>query len=166
MGALTARKLRSLVCYDPSTGLFVAKIDTHKGRWKAGRKVGNLQSMGYLAISIEGKTYLAHRLAWLYMTGKWPKHLIDHKDRDKRNNRWENLREATVSLNQANRKVGNQSRTGTKGVSRCKATGKFRADITVNRKRKNLGRYNSVEEAQAAYLAAATDHFGEFARSG
>lgn len=97
---LTARKLRSLVCYDPDTGLFVAKIDTHKGRWKAGRKVGN------------------------------------------------------------------QSRTGVKGVSRCKATGKFRADITVNRKRKNLGRYNSVEEAQAAYLAAAADHFGEFARSG
>lgn len=91
---LTQAKLKSLVNYNPVTGEFS----------RAGHdKCGTLTYQGYLSIQVAGKRYYAHRLAWFYMTGKWPENEIDHKNRIRNDNRWENLREATRSIQMRNR---------------------------------------------------------------
>src|SRR5712692_928690 len=108
---------------------------------------------GYLRIGICGGQYRAHRLAWLYMTGKWPIDQIDHKNAVKNDNRWKNLREATCAINNQNkRKALRNNRTGFLGVSR---NGKgFIAQIKINEKRRNLGTYPTPELAHEAYLKA------------
>jgi hypothetical protein len=93
---LTAERLRELLDYDPETGVFTRRITTGRNRrWKAGDKVSGRPSAttGYLGIGIGKRRYAAHRLAWLWMTGEWPKNLMDHRDCDRTNNRWVNLRE-------------------------------------------------------------------------
>ena len=91
---LTQAKLKSLINYNPVTGEFS----------RAGyAKCGTLTYQGYLAIQVAGKRYYAHRLAWFYMTGKWPEDEIDHKNRIRNDNRWENLREADRYLQSTNR---------------------------------------------------------------
>lgn len=115
----------------------------------------------YVTIMIDGKAYQAHRVAWLYMTGRWPKDQIDHIDGDGANNRWTNLREATPSQNAFNTRP-KKSRGLPKGVVNNK--GKFEAQITVNGIRLYLGRYQTIDEADAAYREAAIHHAAEFAR--
>src|SRR5665213_3102737 len=103
---LTQARLKKLLHYDPLTGMFTWRI-THgrHDRWKAGARAGNLhKSDRRWLIRIEGIRYKAHRLAWLYMTGRWPRDQIDHKDTDSSNNVFTNLREATNAQNQQNRR--------------------------------------------------------------
>lgn len=91
---LTQAKLKSLINYNPATGEFS----------RAGyAKCGTLTYQGYVSIQVAGKRYYAHRLAWFYMTGVWPENEIDHKNRVRDDNRWENLREATRSIQMRNR---------------------------------------------------------------
>src|SRR5690348_14306740 len=117
-------ELRAMLNYDPETGLFTWR---HTGK---GRKatVGS-NSHGYVSIrlTVRGKKkgYLAHRLAWFYTYGEWPKNLIDHIDMNPANNAISNLREATHSTNKANRRAPANNSTGFKGVSFNKAYGKY-----------------------------------------
>ncbi len=97
------------------------------------------------------------------MTGDWPKDEVDH--RRGKSNAWDNLRAATRSTNMANRGAMPDTITGVKGVSFHKATGKWQAQIGVERKNHYLGVFDTIEEAKAAYDEAALIHFGEFARS-
>jgi hypothetical protein len=152
---LTAERLRELYSYDPETGLFAAVNPEATAFW---------QDHGYMRAMIDGKKYYAHRLAWLFVTGEWPLHVVDHEDLDGLNNRWRNIRNATRSDNQANRSITTGSKTGIKGVSLCRSTGRYRADIQVRGKRINLGRSDTIEGAKALYDAAAEKHFGKFAR--
>src|SRR6266446_8705973 len=116
--------LKKNIKYDPVTGHFTW-IKKRKGRNHAiGSKAGYTDAYGYLTIGINYKIYKAHRLAWLYMTGKWPKNFIDHINRDPSDNRWENLREATRSQNQINSKVPSSSKLGIKGI-RLRSYGKY-----------------------------------------
>jgi hypothetical protein len=103
-------------------------------------------------------------LIWLYMTGEWPSDDIDHRDRDGLNNRWANLREATRSQNLANRCAQVNNAIGVKGVCLERATGRYLAYIKVAGRTIALGRFGTAEEASRAYMAAALQHFGEFAR--
>lgn len=98
------------------------------------------------------------------MTGSWPVE-IDHVDRNGHNNRWTNLREATRSLNNANRSPRSRRAPSLKGVYKNKRVQKnpYESMITVNRKSIYLGAFGNAEEAHAAYLAAATLYFGKFA---
>lgn len=121
-------------------------------------------SGGYIKIKVDGIQYPAHRLAWLYMTGEWPRHDIDHRDMNRVNNRFANLRDATRSQNKANQRAYVGSATGLKGTYRI-AEGRFRSIITIDGKRQHLGYFAIAEEANAAYLIAARQGFGEFARS-
>lgn len=165
MADLTQARLREVLNYDPETGVFTWKISKSGGHIKSGRLAGSANSKGYIQIKFEGVSYKAHRLAWLYMTGRWPAEEIDHEDLDKGNNRWSNLREATQSQQVANRPVLKSSRSGLKGIRLCKHSGKWWARIRVQNKRVSLGCFDTPEAAHAAYCRAAVKHFGEFARA-
>jgi hypothetical protein len=161
---LTAAELRKHVSYDPETGVFL-RVHCPRRPDLVGKQAGTFDSKGARQINIGGRLYLAHRLAWLYINGSMPSMDIDHKDGDPSNNRWENLREATDSQNQANSKRPKNNTSGSKGVWREMATGRWNAYLNAAGKRIYLGTYDTVVEASAAYLAGARQHFGEFARA-
>jgi HNH endonuclease len=152
--------------YEPETGYFIWKPRLHDKRWTrryAGKKAGVIESSGYRQIKVCGRYRMAHRLAWLVITGKWPSEWLDHRNRDRDDNRFDNLREATKSQNHANRK--GYSNTGLKGASRRASTGKFTSNISKNGKCHWIGTFDTAEEAHAAYAAAAAKHHGAFARA-
>lgn len=151
MSELTAERLREVLGYDPETGLFRWRVRT--SNVKVGDVAGCMRKDGYLIISINGRLHQAHRLAWLYVNGEWPPAEIDHIDGRRDFNAIANLREATHAENMHNRrKPQANNTTGYLGVSRY--CGKFRALITLDRKLKHLGYFDTPEEAHAAYLEA------------
>lgn len=113
----------------------------------AGTIAGGVNSIGYRRITLFNKQYLAHRLIWLYVHGKWPDGMLDHINRDKLDNRIENLREADMALNVRNRDAY-PSKLGVKGV--YPRGNKFRASIQVNGKQHHLGMFDTIPEAKAA----------------
>jgi hypothetical protein len=159
---LTQERLREVLTYDPNTGIFRWAVSRGQ-RAQAGNEAGSAYTeYGHRRIHIEGKTYQAGRLAWLYVTGSWPFPEIDFKNGNPADLRFANLREATPQQNAANRRTSNL--TGTKGVS-ISSPGRFRAQICINGKRIELGAFDTIEEANAAYAKAATEAFGEYARA-
>jgi len=134
------------------TGAFVW-INPTSNRVKAGALAGSLTNHGYFTIRIDGTAYQAHRLAWLYMTGEWPEHEIDHIDGNRLNNSWRNLRDVPRRINAQNmRSAKKTSKSGLLGV--VPYGGRWIARITANRKEKHLGIFDTTEAAQAAYLSA------------
>lgn len=116
-------------------------------------------------LGVDGRLYLGHRVAHLYMTGEWPTALVDHKDRATSDLRWDNLRPASKSQNGANM-AGRSKRPGAlKGACWDRSRGRWRASIEVNYKKIFLGRFETAEEAHSAYVDAAQKYFGEFARA-
>jgi HNH endonuclease/AP2 domain len=162
MPDLTIERLREVLTYAPETGLFYWRV-ARRNHVKVGDVAGVINRTGYRRICIDGKRYLASRLAWAWMTGEWPIE-VDHRDTDCANDTWGNLRQATHSQNQANRRRPSNNTSGFKGVFRDRRSSKWRARIVVNRKRKDLGSHVTREAAHAAYRAAAVDHYGDFAR--
>ncbi len=162
-------ELLRILDYDPETGIFTWKrrIDV-RGRWNArwcGKPAGSIDpSTGYVKIMIDGVNYYGHRLAWLYATGNWPPHEIDHRFGRRATAKIHELREATRFQNGKNVKKHKRNSSGVKGVCWDKQTQKWRAFIMCDRKRINLGRFDRLEDAAAAYRAAAEKHHGEFAR--
>jgi hypothetical protein len=167
-GLISARQLRMLLHYDPATGLFVWKRREEAPQWNgryAGKVAGTPKTgAGYILIKLppHRRAYHAHRLAFLWMTGKWPRAEVDHRDGDQANNTWENLRSCTVSQNRMNSVRRRDNKTGFKGVGR--ENRRWRADIMVDYQRHYLGTYDTPEEAHAAYVEAARRLHGEFAR--
>ncbi len=159
---IDADELRELLHYDPATGVFTWLVD-RRGTAKAGTVAGMVDANGYVRIFVKGKPYKGHRLAWLYMTGEWPSGMLDHKDRDRANNRWKNLREATRGQNRANSRANGNSGTRLKGVRRHR--NKFEAQINFKGEKVYLGLFDTPEEAAAIYRLAARDMHGEFART-
>lgn len=162
----TAERVRQLLSYDPVTGYFTWLHDSvTKGACGhlADDRAGSLHSQGYLTLHIDGRNHKAHRVAWLYMTGQWPIALVDHRDRQKSRNVWENLRHAWNGPNRANSEVRRDSQSGLKGVHRKGR--RWRAVIRVDTVLRHLGYFGTPEDAHAAYAAAAQLHFGEFARA-
>lgn len=100
---LTAQRLRELLDYNQSSGEFFWRT-TRQGHKKAGDIAGYLRRDRYVVIGLDGITYLGHRLAWLYVNGSWPAMRIDHIDGNKTNNRIENLRDVSPTINGQNRR--------------------------------------------------------------
>ena len=100
---ITQEYLKSVLYYDKDTGLFTWKISNKKGHVKEGKLAGSKDNRGYVKIQINKKDYTAHRLAWFYIYGEWPKQVIDHINRIKFDNRIENLRDVSVLENNKNR---------------------------------------------------------------
>lgn len=166
MSNLTAERLRDFLHYDPDTGVFTW-IARPSRAVSAGTIAGCPNEHGYRLIQFGGKIYQAHRLAWLYMTGEWPKDQIDHINRTPGDDRWCNLREADGTQNQANQNRSRNNTVGYKGVTiDRKRRNPYKATITVRGRCFNLGRFATPEEAHSAYCAAARKHFGEFASAG
>lgn len=157
---LTAKRLRELLEYNPATGNFYWKTDLGCHNKYEGLKAGGVNYHGYVRVAIDGVSYRANRLAWLYMTGDWPSQLIDHVNRNKADDRWENLRLATRSQNRRNAGRAINNTSGLTGVS--PAFGKWRAQISFEGKKKYLGLFTTKEAARAAYVSAAKTLFGEF----
>jgi hypothetical protein len=167
---MDATELRRLLSYDPETGVFTRRVDVMGGHHrtqvciKSGTRAGN-PTHGYWRIGVNGRRYYAHRLAFLYMTGEWPNGVVDHIDGNGQNNAWANLRVANQSQNVANGKLAKNNKAGFKGVYRHNQNGCYVALIHANGKKHHLGCFATPEEAHAAYMDAATKHFGEFARA-
>jgi len=149
---LTAERLRELLTYDPATGVF---------KWKTGGKgrrpdlvAGGLHPvLGYWYIGVDRVKYPLHRVAWLYMTGEWPKEEIDHINGVRSDNRWSNLREATKGQNMQNLRKQRGRTSRYMGVSwhQC---GRWVSYITVDGKRRHLGLFDDEEVAYEAHLQA------------
>lgn len=157
---ISHERLKSLIEYDPETGQWKWLI-ARRGV-AAGSIPNNISTGGRRRISIDRVSYLSSRLAWFYMTGNWPTDDIDHHNRIRDDDRWENLRLATRSQNLANRR---KRRSGLKGVTFYKRHRKkpWSACISDKGKRIHLGYYESEVEAHQVYLEAAKAHYGEFA---
>mgnify|MGYP000603186201 FL=1 len=87
---LSASNARHLLHYDGRSGLLVWNVDRGHGV-RAGDEVGTVRDDGRIALTIDRKTYLAHRVVWLIMTGDWPESRILFRDGDPQNLRWANL---------------------------------------------------------------------------
>lgn len=152
--------LTTILSYNPATGGFTWRKQQARCT-VVGSTAGSVnKSGGYRRISILRKSYLEHRLAWFYMTGKWPAADIDHRDGNRTNNCWGNLRQATKSQNSGNRKA----KAKFKGTTRA-CNGKWHAKIFFEGKLIYLGAFNTRKEAHEAYTAKAIELFGEFARA-
>ena len=150
---LTTDQLRAVLDYDPATGIFM-------WRWRhglrgsanaryAGKVTGEVVKDGYIRIMLNRTRYMAHRLAWLYVYGQWPKDQIDHINRITSDNRISNLREATHSQNNVRACAMKNSNSGVLGVFRSKTEGKWCVSVTRNGKTTHLGTYTTIEEAKA-----------------
>lgn len=126
MAELTQERLKELLHYGPNSGLFMWRVD-RRGTAKAGQWAGRTNSKGYVEISVDGKRYKAHRLAWLYTHGVWPKGQIDHKDRDRAGNWIDNLRDVTQSVNLKNTGAQKNNTSGVKYLH--KTTGGWRVSV-------------------------------------
>ncbi len=142
---ITYERVHEVLDYNKLTGIFIWLISANKNI-----TVGDIAGHGddgYIRIKIDGKQYLAHRLAWLYTYGYFPEHGLDHKDRIRHHNWIENLREASKSCNAKN--TGNRidNTSGVKGVTWKKKSQKWCAQIKVNGSCKFLGEHKDFEEA-------------------
>jgi len=160
---MTQNDLKKVLKYDPETGVFTWKI-RKANRIKIGDHAGRLTQCGYESIRIDGRDYLSHKLAWLYVYGEWPTLEIDHRDGLKSNNRITNLREATRIQNSRNSKTSSSNTSGFKGVHWKSKIKKWAATITFNRKKQHLGYFTSPQSASETYEARATELFREFKR--
>lgn len=160
---LDANTLRQIVTYDEQIGHLVWQ-HTH-GKRVRGCCVGSEGNRrGDLKVCIGGKRYFQHRLIWLYVHGVWPNGFIDHIDGDPKNNRIENLREASCTENLWNTRRSRKNTSGYKGVSWDRKTCSWRAYVTANGKTHWLGNFQTKEAAFAARVATADKLHGEFAR--
>ena len=150
---LTAEYLRSILDYAQETGIFTWKVSTSR-RVKAGDKAGSLDGGGYLSIKVCSRRYQAHRLAWFYVYGSWPKDQIDHINRNKTDNRIANLRDVSHKQNGQNASKPSNNTSGHPGVCWHKRDSKWVAQIRHNYKRIHLGLFENLEEALSARKAA------------
>lgn len=158
--ALTAEQTISIWRYEPDTGLFFWLVSP-KYDIIVGSRAGYFDGK-YWRLSYKGKTYKASRVAWLIMTGDWPPDQIDHANRVRIDDRFDNLRLATNAENCRNRSARSDNKLGVKGVYRGRYS--FIAQICVDGSNVRLGAFNSLEDAKAAYDSAAAKLHGEFAR--
>jgi hypothetical protein len=143
-------ELKKLLHYDHQTGIFTWIKPTAR-RIKAGDVAGSIDHQGYAKIRINNKLYSAHRLAWLYVYGYVPK-IIDHINRNRADNRIENLREVSVNQNQWNSNIRKDNKSGIKGVSFNTTKNKWVVQCTKNNKKYHGGYFNNIEEAKIASL--------------
>ena len=148
---ITQEKLKELLSYDKDAGVFTWAV--RRRGVAVGAVAGYNRLDGYIQLMAEGKLHYAHRIAWLYVYGELPKDQIDHINGVKTDNRICNLRLATNQENQHNKSSPRTDNTsGFLGVSWSKPAKKWRADIRINGRKKNLGFFNTADLASEVYL--------------
>lgn len=161
---LSQARLKEVLRYSPIVGVFEWRVAGRRIRpgFLAGGPIGD----GYIGITVDGRRYPVHVLAWLYMTGEMPSVLIDHIDGDKSNNAFGNLRLATHSQNSCNARVNAANKSGVKGVFFVKSSGKWRARLRKAGEVVFDKCFDSIEDARDAITAARSAIHGEFANHG
>ena len=150
---ITTERIKYLLSYNSESGQLTRRVSV-KGH-HAGTVIGTPTEKGYLVAYVDGKSYRVHHLVWFYHHGNFADEL-DHINRDRSDNRIENLRPCTHSQNLGNSRARVHKY---KGVTFCKTTQKWRAQLNGH-----LGRFDTIEEAALAYNKAAKEHYGEFAK--
>ena len=162
-------RIKEFLKYEPDTGKFFwVKNNLRDKTWHSnfeGKEAGSLKPSGYINIHFEYKRYQAHKLAWYFMTGEWPDKDVDHIDRIRNNNKWDNLSLASKQQNRFNSICPVNSISGVKGVSFIKRLGKWKSRITYEGKTYSLGCHLTMEEAKEAYETKAKELHGEFYNS-
>ncbi len=159
---MTRAQLKEILEYNPITGVFTWLKP--RGRLQAGSVAGWTEQGRYTRINTRYGIYYAHRLAFFYITGRWPKADVDHVNGNKADNRWKNLRGATRTQNFFNRGITKRNLLGLKGV--FKKRNKFIAAATKNKKTFYLGSFDTPEKAHKAYVAFARKNHGRFLHKG
>ncbi len=149
---LTQARLKELLHYNPDTGIFTWRAN-YSSRTK-GEPAGNVHHKGYVRIGIDMCSYFAHRLAFLYMLGDFPKHGTDHINHVKDDNRWVNLRDVSQKLNNKNITLPKNNTSGVVGVYWNKLRHKWQAYVIVNKKQIHLGLFNCITAATIARKTA------------
>ncbi|NOR58447.1 MAG: HNH endonuclease [Sulfurimonas sp.] len=153
MSELTQERLKELIHYCPESGLFTRVIT--RGSAKKGGSVGVTDANnGYMRVKIDGKNYLLHRLAFLYMEGEFPVGQVDHPNHIRDDNRWCNLRKVTQTENQRNASLRKDNKTGFTGVRWHKLNRKWNSSCSVNGSVISLGSYVTFYAACYARHAA------------
>ena len=152
-------RLREVLHYNPETGLFTWRVK-RRANISPGDIAGHIdESKGYVIITLFGRHYYGHVLAWFYVHGVWTE--VDHKNRIGVHNQLINLRAATRAETNRNQGVRSDNMLGVKGITR---TGrKFMARIFVNGASLYLGTFETLDEAISVRQEATKKHFGEFA---
>jgi hypothetical protein len=151
----TIAQFKAVLEYLPEPGVFIwiARRRGRAGGVFPGDVAGKLLKTGYVSVGAFNRDWLAHRLAVLFMTGAWPQGDVDHVDGSPANNEWSNLRVVTHRVNQQNRvRATAANKSGFLGVHFCKSSGRWLADIAVDGKNRRIGRFQTAEDAHAAYL--------------
>lgn len=159
---LTQDRLRELLDYNPDTGVFKWKNRPNRQPERIVNCAGSVNPKGYRRIQIDGIPYYAHRLAFLWVVGFMPK-VVDHIDRNRQNNSFNNLRPATTSENNANSEKRKSTNNPYKGCSYKKKKNKWVAYISINGVCKHLGYYDTPEEAAQKYNEEAGKRWKGFA---
>ncbi|BCD83620.1 hypothetical protein PSm6_00270 [Pseudomonas solani] len=154
----THEQILLAIYYDPETGLFKKP----KGELTGGCSARG----GYLSIYICGARFRAHRLAWFYMTGEWPKQEIDHINGDRKDNRFSNLRTCTHQQNNHNQPIRKTNTSGIKGVYWNKRQRKWRGQVCLNYHIHHTKGFDKIDEAEVAVRALREELHGEFANHG
>ena len=161
---ITQSELKSQLHYDHETGLFT-RLKINNRKYRIGELAGTINAYGYIDIKLNNITYKAHRLAWFYMTGAWPKQFIDHINMIRNDNAFNNLREATRNQNVYNRNKLITNTSGHKNVNWCKRTNKLVARGAFEKNRRHLGYFIDISKAMEAADNYSLLKHGEFSRT-
>lgn len=148
---LTQDRVKTLLSYDPDTGFLTWR--------KTNRRAGTRHYSNYRNVFVDGRCYIEHRVIWLYAHGEWPSVDIDHINRQRDDNRLQNLRLATREENCQNQPVRKTNRSGRTGIYFHKISQKWAAVISVRKKQLHLGVFDTLEEAVAARENAEATHY-------
>lgn len=158
-------RMAAVFQYCPETGEVWSKVQ--RGPFPPGRKVGGVfqprKGTPYLRMRFDGHNFLLHRVAWLLMTGEWPRGEVDHADGNGLNNVWANLRLASRSEQCRNVKAASTNATGVVGVSFHRATEKYMARGRSGGKEVYLGLFPTIAEAARASKEFRDREYGAFA---
>jgi len=157
------RELEKHVSYDPETGTFRwLRLDSKR----IGKQAGYIDKKGYRRIEICNRAFMAHRLAWFYMTSQWPKYSIDHINGDKDDNRFCNLREATNAENKRNGPPRIDSRSQLKGIYRDNRTGRWvvKLQLAGDNRQSYCGTFTELADAIVCSNSHIASGHGSFAR--
>jgi HNH endonuclease len=152
--ALTQERLLEILHYDPGSGEFRWRMQQGLERC-VGEIAGSSMRSDYWCIHIDGRSYRAHQLAWLYMTGEWGRPLVAHRDGDPFNNRWRNLRLSNYSRCASPRRRRPNNRPRCAGIALDRRSGQWIANISQGERVYSLGRFPTNEAAHEAYAMAA-----------
>lgn len=156
--SLTQDRLRAVLDYSIVSGRFY--------RISTGKQVGTITNHGYVRIMIDGQNHMAHRLAWLWVTGSWPAVAIDHDNVNRANNGFHNLREATKAQNGHNEGIRRNNTSGVKGVRFNKTNECWDACVRLNYVRHTKSGFSTSAEAAQWVCGKRETLHGSFANHG